>query len=75
MYYTPKTSALFTLKEKSLKKVSFVNIASEASIKGEFILVLFTKRDEIWQESAVECSNFGKSKQKQSGAKIQIPLF
>ena len=48
MYYTPKTSALFTLKEKSLKKVSFVNIASEASIKGEFILVLFTKRDEIW---------------------------
>ena len=73
MYYTPKTSALFTLKEKSLKKVSFVNIASEASIKGEF--TLFTKRDEIWQESAVECPNFGKSKQKQSGAKIQIPLF
>ena len=42
------------------------------SLKMQRLRVLFTKRDAFWSKSAVEWSEFGKSKQKQKWRGIQI---
>ena len=39
--------------------------------KGKIICILYTKWAEIWQKSAVDWGEIGKSKQKQNGANFQ----
>ena len=46
--------------------------AFPAFFKGKIVCILYTKWAEIWQKSAVEWGEIGKSKQKQNGGKIQI---